>query len=193
MLDEILLPVRSRVIVENKPAPTAPRDRSRCSPAIPDAPKRGSKPTSASTWSSSKTTAANPKKILDAVRDAVHAHLRPRHRREASDKRHRSARSFRTSRISRCRNCSAVPADGVSRSLTRARVQQYQRISAMRARAIMLHNEPTRRDGQRSGAAQHPAAHENDAIIGAIQGVTGRERAHDQPARHPRRTITPPR
>ena len=51
-----------------------------------------------------------------------------------------------------------------SRSLTRARVQQYQRYFSDADRVlILLHNDPgPRRDGQRPRAAQRAAAHEDD-------------------------------
>jgi len=66
-----------------------------------------------------------------------------------------------------------------SRSLTRARVQQYQRYFADADRVlIMLHNDPDP-DAMASGLALRNALHrtKTTAIIGAIQGVTRPENA----------------
>src|SRR4029078_9683857 len=62
----------------------------------------------------------------------------------------------------------------LSRSMTRARVQQYQRYFADAARVlILLHNDPDP-DAIRSGLAPRHVLHRTQtaAIIGAIHGVT---------------------
>ena len=77
-----------------------------------------------------------------------------------------------------------------SRSLTRARVQQYQRYFSDADRVlILLHNDPDP-DAMASGLALRNVLRrtKTTAIIGAIQGVTpSGEPADGQPARHPRR------
>ncbi len=80
------------------------------------------------------------------------------------------------------------------RSLTKARVQQYQRYFSDADRVlIMLHNDPDP-DAMASGLALRNLLHRTKAtaIIGAIQGVTRPGKpAHGQPARHPRRAGHP--
>ena len=77
-----------------------------------------------------------------------------------------------------------------SRSLTRARVQQYQRYFTDADRVlILLHNDPDPdAHGQRPGAAQPAAPHQDD---GDHRRDPGRDAAGEpadgQPARHPRR------
>ena len=77
-----------------------------------------------------------------------------------------------------------------SRSLTRLRVQQYQRFFSDADRVlILLHNEPDP-DAMASGLALRTVLHRNrqTAVIAALQGVTRPgEPADDEPARHPRR------
>ena len=75
----------------------------------------------------------------------------------------------------RCRSCSAAPLmTEFGRSLTKARVQQYQRYFSDADRVlIMLHNDPDP-DAMASGLALRNVLHRTKAtaIIGAIQGVT---------------------
>ena len=77
-----------------------------------------------------------------------------------------------------------------SRSLTRARVQQYQRYFSDADRVlIMLHNDPDP-DAMASGLALRNVLRrtKTTAIIGAMQGVTRPENLRMvEPARHPRR------
>ena len=77
-----------------------------------------------------------------------------------------------------------------SRSLTRARVQQYQRYFADADRVlILLHNDPDP-DAMASGLALRNVLRrtKTTAIIGAMQGVTRPENLRMvEPARHPRR------
>ena len=86
-----------------------------------------------------------------------------------------STPSFRTSRTSRCRSCFGGPLlTEFSRSLTRARVQQYQRYFSDADRVlILLHNDPDP-DAMASGLALRNLLRrtKTTAIIGAMQGVT---------------------
>src|SRR6059058_1927765 len=119
----------------------------------------------------------NPKKILDAVRDAggtliyvlgIGA--------EASDKR---AQGFRTelpyvAYLAMSELFGGPLLTEFSRSLTRARVQQYQRYFSDAERVlIMLHNDPDP-DALASGLALRNVLRRTKAtaIIGAMQGVT---------------------
>ena len=99
----------------------------------------------------------------------------------ASARRQRQARptsstpSFPTSPTCRCRELFGGPLlTEFSRSLTRARVQQYQRYFADADRVlILLHNDPDP-DAMASGLALRNLLRrtKTTAIIGAIQGVT---------------------
>src|SRR5213596_3365336 len=119
----------------------------------------------------------NPRKILDAVRDAggtliyvlgIGA--------EASDKR---AQGFRTefpdvAYLAMSELFGGPLLTEFSRSLTRARVQQYQRYFSDADRVlIMLHNDPDP-DAMASGLALRNVLRrtKTTAIMGAIQGVT---------------------
>ena len=181
MLDEILLPgFEVEFIVENKPA--ARRLHETGVTVFTGDPRR------AETWIKADLGPStcviiedngrrNPKKILDAVRDAggtliyvlgIGA--------EASDKR---AQGFRTEFPDvACLAMSELFGGPLltefSRSLTRARVQQYQRYFSDAERVlIMLHNEPDP-DAMASGLALRNILRrtKTTAIIGAIQGVT---------------------
>jgi nanoRNase/pAp phosphatase (c-di-AMP/oligoRNAs hydrolase) len=119
----------------------------------------------------------NPKKILEAVRDAgatliyvlgVGA--------EATERR---AEEFRTefpdvAYLAMSELFGGPLLTEFSRSLTRARVQQYQRLFSDADRVlIMLHNDPDP-DAMASGLALRNVLHRTKAtaIIGAVQGVT---------------------
>ena len=181
MLDEILLPgFEVEFIVENKPA--ARRLHETGVTVFTGDPRR------AETWIKADLGPStcviiedngrrNPKKILDAVRDAggtliyvlgIGA--------EASDKR---AQGFRTefpdvTYLAMSELFGGPLLTEFSRSLTRARVQQYQRYFSDAERVlIMLHNEPDP-DAMASGLALRNILRrtKTTAIIGAIQGVT---------------------
>src|SRR6266516_774491 len=181
MLDEILLPgFEVEFIVENKPA--ARRLHETGVTVFTGDPRR------AETWIKADLGPStcviiedngrrNPKKILDAVRDAggtliyvlgIGA--------EASDKR---AQGFRTefpdvAYLAMSELFGGPLLTEFSRSLTRARVQQYQRYFSDAERVlIMLHNEPDP-DAMASGLALRNILRrtKTTAIIGAIQGVT---------------------
>ena len=82
----------------------------------------------------------------------------------------------------------------LSRSMTRARVQQYQRYFADADRVlILLHNDPgPGRAGQRPRAAQPAAPHQDHGDHRRHAGRDpAREPAHGQHARHPRRARSP--
>ena len=106
-----------------------------------------------------------------------HAGLRPRHRRrDARQARRRAAQpSFPTSPTSSMSELFGGPLlTEFSRSLTRARVQQYQRYFSDADRVlILLHNDPDP-DAMASGLALRNVLRrtKTTAIIGAIQGVT---------------------
>ena len=181
MLDEILLPgFEVEFIVENKPA--ARRLHETGVTVFTGDPRR------AETWIKADLGPStcviiedngrrNPKKILDAVRDAggtliyvlgIGA--------EASDKR---AQGFRTefpdvAYLAMSELFGGPLLTEFSRSLTRARVQQYQRYFSDAERVlILLHNEPDP-DAMASGLALRNILRrtKTTAIIGAIQGVT---------------------
>src|SRR6266513_2123430 len=181
MLDEILLPgFEVEFIVENKPA--ARRLHETGVTVFTGDPRR------AETWIKADLGPStcviiedngrrNPKRILDAVRDAggtliyvlgIGA--------EASDKR---AQGFRTefpdvAYLSMSELFGGPLLTEFSRSLTRARVQQYQRYLSDADRVlIMLHNDPDP-DAMASGLALRNILRrtKTTAIIGAIQGVT---------------------
>jgi len=181
MLDEILLPgFEVEFIVENKPA--ARRLHETGVTVFTGDPRR------TETWIKADLGPStcviiedngrrNPKKILDAVRDAggtliyvlgIGA--------AASDKR---AQGFRTefpdvAYLAMSELFGGPLLTEFSRSLTRARVQQYQRYFSDAERVlIMLHNEPDP-DAMASGLALRNILRrtKTTAIIGAIQGVT---------------------
>src|SRR5437867_3286723 len=181
MLDEILLPgFEVEFIVENKPA--ARRLHETGVTVFTGDPRR------TETWIKADLGPStcviiedngrrNPKKILDAVRDAggtliyvlgIGA--------AASDKR---AQGFRTefpdvAYLAMSELFGGPLLTEFSRSLTRARVQQYQRYFSDAERVlIMLHNEPDP-DAMASGLALRNVLRrtKTTAIIGAIQGVT---------------------
>ena len=105
-----------------------------------------------------------------------HARLRARHRRGGDVKRAEELRAdFPEVTTSRWPSCSAAPLlTELGRSLTRARVQQYQRYFGDADRVlILLHNDPDP-DAMASGLALRNVLRrtKQTAIIGAIQGVT---------------------
>src|SRR6266511_3966108 len=181
MLDEILLPgFEVEFIGENRPA--ARRLHETGVTVFTGDPRR------AETWIKADLGPStcviiedngrrNPKKILDAVRDAggtliyvlgIGA--------EASDKR---AQGFRAefpdvAYLAMSELFGGPLLTEFSRSLTRARVQQYQRYFSDAERVlIMLHNEPDP-DAIASGMALRNVLRrtKTTAVIGAIQGVT---------------------
>src|SRR5438876_7447550 len=181
MLDEILLPgFEVEFIVENKPA--ARRLHETGVTVFTGDPRR------AETWIKADLGPStcviiedngrrNPKKILDAIRDAggtliyvlgIGA--------AASDKR---AQGFRTefpdvAYLAVSELFGGPLLTEFSRSLTRARVQQYQRYFSDAERVlIMLHNDPDP-DAMASGLALRNILRRTraTAIIAAIQGVT---------------------
>ena len=121
----------------------------------------------------------SPKKILEAVRDAGgDARLRPRRRRSAPDRASAPTSSTPTfpdvAYLSMSELFGGPLLTEFSRSLTRARVQQYQRYFSDADRVlILLHNDPDP-DAMASGLALRNVLHrtKTTAIIGAIQGVT---------------------
>src|SRR5436190_22291919 len=181
MLDEILLPgFEVEFIVENKPA--ARRLHETGVAVFTGDPRR------AETWIKADLGPStcviiedngrrNPKRILDAVRDAGGTliyvlGIGP----EARDKR---AQGFRTefpvvAYLAMSELFGGPLLTEFSRSLTRARVQQYQRYFSDAERVlILLHNEPDP-DAMASGLALRNILRrtKTTAIIGAIQGVT---------------------
>src|SRR5438552_3549985 len=181
MLDEILLPgFEVEFIVENKPA--ARRLHETGVTVVSGDPRR------TETWIKADLAPStcvivedngrrNPKRILEAVRDAggtliyvlgIGA--------AATDKR---AQEFRAESPDVAYLAMSELFGGpllteFSRSLTRARVQQYQRYFSDAERVlIMLHNEPDP-DAMASGLALRNILRrtKTTAIIGAIQGVT---------------------
>jgi len=181
MLDEILLPgFEVEFIVENKPA--ARRLHETGVTVVVGDPRR------TETWIKADLAPStcvivedngrrNPKRILEAVRDAggtltyvlgIGA--------AATDKR---AQEFRAefpdvAYLAMSELFGGPLLTEFSRSLTRARVQQYQRYFSDAERVlIMLHNEPDP-DAMASGLALRNILRrtKTTAIIGAIQGVT---------------------
>ena len=120
----------------------------------------------------------SPKKILEAIRRRRrHADLRARHRRRGD--RPTAPRSSMTAfpdvaYLSMSELFGGPLVTEFARSLTRARVQQYQRYFSDADRVlIMLHNDPDP-DAMASGLALRNILHrtKTTAIIGAMQGVT---------------------
>ena len=118
------------------------------------------------------------KKMLEAVRDAggTLVYVAP-HRQTAGQRPGRSDRGRTTERspTSSCPSCCRPTlVTELSRSMTRARVQQYQRYFADADRVlILLHNDPDP-DALASGLALRNLLRrtKTTAIIGAMQGVT---------------------
>ena len=144
--------------------------------------------------SSSKTTATQgpQEDPRSGARRRRHAGLRARHRADAP-----SAEAETSSAVPRGHlprrwpSCSAARSlTELGRSLTRARVQQYQRYFERRGPRPdpAAQRSRSRRDGQRPRAAQRAAPHQADRHHRRLQGVTRPENLRMvQPARHPRR------
>jgi len=180
MLDEILLPgFEVEFIVENRPLARRLHD-AQVTVTVGD-------PRRTDTWlkadigpppaSSSKTTASASRKILEAVRDAggtlVYVlGLAPK--RPANGPTSSAPEFPDVSYLSMSELFGGPLLTEFSRSLTRARVQQYQRYFSDADRVlIMLHNEPDP-DAMASGLALRNVLRrtKTTAIIGAMQGVT---------------------
>ena len=117
--------------------------------------------------SSSKTTAGAARRRLSkrfATRAGRCLCARHRRRRPAPNALRRCTRRFRTSSICHGGALWRTAADRVRRSLTRARVQQYQRYFSDAERVlILLHNDPDPdAHGERAGAPKRAPAHQND-------------------------------
>ena len=136
----------------------------------------------------------SPRKILEAVRDAGGTlDLRARHRRRrrpTSAPRSSTPSSPTSSYLAMSELFGGPLLTEFSRSLTRARVQQYQRYFSDADRVlILLHNDPDP-DAMASGLALRNVLRrtKTTAIIGAHPGRDAAgEPADGEPARHPRR------
>ena len=198
MLDEILLPgFEVEFIVESKPVARRLHDAGvQSSPAIPrrtDTFVKADLGPGTCVIIEDNGRREPHEDSRGRARRRRHARLRPRrrHRGRTGAREEQSTPSFPTSPTSRCRSCSAARSlTEFSRSLTRARVQQYQRYFADADRVlIMLHNDPDP-DAMASGLAlqKRPAPDEDDRDHRRDPGRDAAGKPADgEPARHPRR------